>query len=149
MSLDDWLKSNWLHVHQTSAREIADLFAIADRDLQTARIDGLATDWKLAIAYTAALRLATAALAAAGYRASREAHHYRIIQSLAFTIGADKNIIGLLDTFRRIRNVSDYERAGTVSDRDADEMYHLAEQLRTNILQWLRIHHKHLVADIV
>ncbi|MFH1011768.1 MAG: hypothetical protein V1784_11115 [bacterium] len=149
MNLDDWLKSGWLHVHQTSAREIADLFAIANRDLQTAQIEGLATDWKLAIAYNAALRLATAALAAAGYRASREAHHYRVIQSLAFTIGADKNMIDLLDTFRRIRNVSDYERAGTVSDRDADEMYHLAEQLRTHVLQWLRIHHEHLAKDIV
>jgi hypothetical protein len=149
MTLDDWLKSGWLHGHQTSAREIADLFAIADRDLETAHLGGLATDWKFAIAYNAALRLATAALAALGYRASREAHHYRVIQSLAFTIGADKDTIELLDTFRRIRNISDYERAGTISDPDADEMYRLAEQLRTDVLQWLRGHHGYLVADIV
>jgi hypothetical protein len=48
----------------------------------------LSPDWRLNIAYNAALQAATAALAAAGYRASREAHHCRAIQSLAFTIGS-------------------------------------------------------------
>jgi len=37
------------------------------------------------IAYNAALQAAAAALAAAGYRASREQHHYRVIQSLRQT----------------------------------------------------------------
>ncbi len=44
----------------------------------------------MSIAYNAALQTATAALAAAGYRATRDSHHYRVIQSLAFTIGADR-----------------------------------------------------------
>jgi hypothetical protein len=45
----------------------------------------ISEDWKLNIAYNAALQAATAALAAAGYRAAREQHHYRTIQSLALT----------------------------------------------------------------
>lgn len=47
----------------------------------------MSPDWKLNIAYNAALQAATAALAASGYRAAREQHHYRTIQSLAHTLG--------------------------------------------------------------
>ncbi len=32
MSLEDWRKNGWLKVHRTSAAEIADLFALAERD---------------------------------------------------------------------------------------------------------------------
>ena len=64
--------------HTTSSQEIADLLGVADRDL---------TD------YNAVLQSATAALAAAGYRPSRESHHYRVIQSLAYTIDASSELI--------------------------------------------------------
>jgi hypothetical protein len=40
-------------------------------------------------------------LAAAGYRATREGHHYRIIQSLAYTIGAEADLIAKIDGFRK------------------------------------------------
>ena len=40
---------------------------------------------------------ATATLAASGYRAVRDAHHYRVIQSLAHTIKADAGLIALRD----------------------------------------------------
>lgn len=33
MSLTDWRKNGWLIEHRTSAREIADLFAVVERDL--------------------------------------------------------------------------------------------------------------------
>jgi hypothetical protein len=64
--------------HTTSSQEIADLLGVADRDL---------TD------YNAVLQSATAALAAAGYRPSRESHHYRVIQSPAYTIDASPELI--------------------------------------------------------
>lgn len=60
-----------------------------DRDLRECQAKGLRADWSFAIAYNAALQAATAALAAAGYRASRDAHHYRVFQSLEYTIKAD------------------------------------------------------------
>jgi hypothetical protein len=71
----------------TSPQEISDLFAVADRDLEDCRTSGLSADWQMNIAYNASLQLATVALAASGYRASRDAHHYRVIQSLAYTNG--------------------------------------------------------------
>ena len=57
--------------------------------------DIVSDDWRFAIAYNAALQAATAALAAAGYRASRENHHYRVIQSLELTLGKDAKFIRL------------------------------------------------------
>lgn len=137
MSLRDWAKNGWLTEHKSSPQEIAELLRVADRDLVDCQVSGLSSDWRLSIAYNAALKLGTAALAAEGYRASREAHHYRIIQSLAFTIGAGKELVIQLDQFRKKRNISDYERAGMVSDLEANEMIALAEKLRKHVLNWL------------
>jgi hypothetical protein len=66
----------------------------------------------MSIAYNAALQASTAALAAAGYRASRDSHHFRVIESLALTIGADANLVATFDAYRKKRNISGYERVG-------------------------------------
>ena len=95
----------------------------------------------MTIAYNAALQVATTALAAEGYRVARESHHYRAIQSFAFTLGCDKELIAQLDAFRKKRNISDYERAGSVSSKEALEMMGLAEGLRAKVVEWLgRVH---------
>ena len=145
MTLGDWLSRGWLTKHQTSAREIADLLALADRDLAASRTPGLDADWRLSIAYNAALQLATAALAACGYRATREAHHYRVLQSLALAIGADAALVHQLDQFRRKRNLGAYERAGLVSGKEAEEMFEVALQLRDTVLAWLAREHPKLM----
>jgi len=85
MSLADWQKNGWLIEHRTSAHEIADLLAVVERDLADSAAEQVSADWRMNIAYNAALQAAAAALAAAGYRASREQHHYRVIQSLRQT----------------------------------------------------------------
>ena len=63
--------------------EIQNLLRIVKRDLKDSQSKDLSNDWHFAIAYNAALQAATAALPAAGYRASRDSHHYRVIQSLS------------------------------------------------------------------
>src|SRR5436190_11613296 len=108
-SLQDWLKNGWVKAHQTSRQEIADLFAVADRDLAACQTPGLINDWRFNIAYNAALQLASAALAASGYQAERANHHYRVLHSLEFTLGADPATIRKLDVFRKKRNITDYE----------------------------------------
>lgn len=62
----DWLRFGWLKEHKPSRQEIADVFAVADRDLKACRTPGLIRDWQFNIAYNAALQLASAALTAAG-----------------------------------------------------------------------------------
>ena len=145
MSLGDWLRNGWLAEHTTSPTEIGELLAIADRDLADCRVQGLSPEWRLNIAYNAALQASTAALAACGYRASREAHHYRVIQSLALTIGADASLVRQFDLFRKKRNIGGYERVGTVSDQEANEMIALAEQIRQKVRDWLVSYHPDLV----
>jgi predicted nucleotidyltransferase len=85
MSLQSWLQNSWLVQHATSIEEIKNLSAISDRDLSASQLKQLPADWRCAIAYNAALQAAAATLAAAGYRAARNNHHYRLIQSLEFT----------------------------------------------------------------
>jgi len=146
MNWRDWVASRWLVEHKTSEREIADLLGVADRDLSDCQTPGLSADRRLATAYNAALQLAIVALAAAGFRPAREAHHYWAIQSLAHTLGADRATVDALDALRKKRNLSDYQRAGAVSDREAEEAIALARKLRAEVLAWLRANHPHLVS---
>ena len=147
MSLQNWLNNGWLTEHRTSSQEIAALLAVADRDLSDCRTPGLSPDWQLNIAYNAALQAATAALAASGYRAVREAHHYRVIQSLAYTIKADAGLIALFDQFRKKRNISGYDHAGMISDQEAKEMVNLAGRLRQEVEEWLHENHPDLMEE--
>jgi len=82
--------------------------------------------------------VATAVLAAAGRRSARDAHHYRVIQALAFTTGWDKERIAQLDMFRKKRNISEYERAGLVSETEARRIRELAGELLEEVAAWLQ-----------
>jgi hypothetical protein len=148
MSLSDWLANRWLDEHVTNVEEIANLLALADRDLRDARSTELSVDWRFNIAYNAALQLAGTALAASGYRVVRSGpHHHRTIQSLAHTIGVDDNTVRLLDRFRKKRNVAEYDAVGTISDQEATEILALAQSLRRLVMDWLRDNHPSLITD--
>ncbi|MCK5619999.1 MAG: DNA-binding protein [Candidatus Krumholzibacteria bacterium] len=144
----DWLANRWLVEHETNAEEIANLLALADRDLRDARSQELSVDWRFNIAYNAALQLAATALAAIGDRVSRSGpHHHRIIQSLVHTIGADENTVRLLDRFRKKRNVAEYDSVGTISDKEAVEIFDLALSLRQRVSDWLQRTHPTLLGE--
>jgi hypothetical protein len=138
VSLRDWLGNGWLVEHTTSPQETTDLLGVCDRDLRDCKAAGISADWRFAIAYNAALQAAIAALAVAGYRAARDAHHYRCIESLAHTIGADASLVRRLDACRKKRNIGGYESAGRISDREATEMATLAVDLRARVEKWIR-----------
>jgi len=145
MSLEDWRNDGWLTSHQSSPQEVADLLGIVDRDLKDCGTEGLSADWRFNIAYNALLQAATAALAAAGYRASRDSHHYRVLQSLAFTAGLEESVIRQLDAFRKKRNLTGYERTGAVSEREVGEMIETARTVRQQVEMWIRKTHPELL----
>jgi hypothetical protein len=118
-----------------------------ERDLADSAAEGLSADWRLSISYNAALQAATAALAAVGYRASRDQHHHRVIQSLRETIGADAGTVNTLEVLRKKRNLSGYERIGLVSAADASTARALAVRLREDLLAWLRARHPQLLKE--
>jgi hypothetical protein len=68
-NLQNWLHEGRLQQHNTSVKEIADLFKVVDRDLADAAIKEISADRRFATAYNAALQLATIVLYASGYRA--------------------------------------------------------------------------------
>lgn len=143
--MSDWERNGWLTKHQTSPNEIRDLLQVVERDLTDSDAEGLSADWRMNIAYNAALQAATIALAAAGYRAARESHHFRVIQSLRETIGVDAGVVATFDAFRKKRNITGYERIGLVSDADANAMRALAVRLRDDVVTWLTKNHGRLL----
>jgi len=137
MSLRNWLENGWLTERTISRQEIAKILSAAERDLRECSIEELSADWKLNIAYTATMRVAVAALAVSGYRASREQYHFRVIQSLVYSIGAESSLIKEIDQLRKKRNVNIYDQAETVSEYEADRMVELALTIRDRVVMWL------------
>jgi hypothetical protein len=145
VSLQSWLESGQLRAHKASKAEIAELLKAIDRDLADSQVKGLSADRRFATAYSAALLVATLALAASGYRAQHEGHHYWSIQSLAFTMKITADTIDQLNAFRRKRNMADYERVGLVSEQEIKKMVALAGELRAMAAEWLKKDHPELI----
>jgi len=61
-----------------------------------------------------------------------------VIQSLEFTVNPGGKVIDTLDALRKKRNVSSYDLAGAVSDKEAVEVFGLASSLRTNVETWIK-----------
>ena len=138
MTLSRWVDNGWLRTHVSSPEELAALLAAADADLHDARTDGLSPAWAFNIAYNAALHLCTAALAAAGFRAERDAKHYRTIAALPLVIGDEaRDSAAFLDTCRTMRNDVTYEGVRVISRAEADELITAVSELREMVAAWL------------
>ena len=146
MSLERFLAEGRLRRHKTSAKEIAELLRVVQRDLADASIVQLSADRRFATAYNAALQLATIALRAVGYRAAGGGHHWTTFNVLPEIMGPEaQSRAGYLDNCRTKRNVTDYDRAGEVSDIELDELLNEVLAFRTDLLAWLRLNHPGLL----
>jgi uncharacterized protein (UPF0332 family) len=146
MSLDTWSKNGWLRPHRTTPAQIAELFAIADRDLEDARTERLSTDWQFGIAYNAALKLCTILLYARGYRPEKTLAHYRTLQALPLILGADRQRdADYLDACRTKRNTAEYDSAGRISPEEARELVEFSAELRIATVSWLKANHPELL----
>jgi uncharacterized protein (UPF0332 family) len=144
-NLHNWLNDGRLHRHNTSVKEIEDLLKVVDRDLADASIKEISTDRRFATAYNAALQLATIVLYASGYRSGKSGHHWVTFKILPEVMGSEAQ--GQADYFnscRSTRHVTDYDRAGVVSDVTADEILEEAKSFKEKVLSWLRANHPDL-----
>jgi len=145
MSLKDWHKNGWLRPYETSRKQISDLFEIVERDLSDASSARLSSDWQFGIAYNAALKLCTILLYAEGYRPERALAHFRTLQALPLILGqAKKADADYLDSCRIKRNTVEYDMAGRTSPEEATELIEFCNELRENVLDWLRTNHPQL-----
>jgi len=139
MNLKDLLNQGRLRPHQTSEKEIKNLFSIAKRDIKDAKVEGLSADRRFACAYNAILQLATILLYCRGYRPERTAHHHTVFQAMKIIMG--KRYYDLADYFdacRSKRNVTDYDYAGIISDTEAKELIVDAEHFLKIVLDWVK-----------
>ncbi len=144
MSLNDWHKAGWLKPHQTSRQQVADLFAIVDRDLADAA-RGLSPDWRFGIAYNAALKLCTVLLYAEGWRPEKTLAHYRTLQALPLILGdTRRDDADYLDACRNKRNIAEYDAVGQVSPQEAEELAGFVRELRESVVEWLGQTHAEL-----
>ena len=125
---------------------MSDQLHAAGTDLTDAGAD-ISPAWRFAIAYNAALRLCSAVLAAAGYRAARDQKHYRTIAALPLILGDDlAELTAFLDTCRSKRHEVTYESASAISDSEADELVEAVKELEGTAVSWLRRVHPELLA---
>ena len=147
MRLKKLLAEGQLRKHNTSAKEIAELLAIVERDLKDASQPDLSIDRRFATAYSAALQLATVALHAAGYRTVGHGHHWATLHVLPEIMGSKaQNRADYLDACRTKRNVTDYDRAGGISEGELAEVLDEVRKFRSDLLEWLRTRHPHLLS---
>ena len=145
MSLQQWHRNGWLKPHQTTAKQVAELLEIADRDLKDAQSARLSTDWQFGISYNAALKLCSTLLYAEGFRPEKSLAHYRTLQSLPLILGKERqNDADYLDTCRIKRNTAEYDMAGQISPEEAQELIEFVIELRENVVDWIGKNHPNL-----
>lgn len=146
-TLEVWVSSGSLQRHEPSPEEVGNLLRVVERDIAESQTPGLSSDWQLAIAYNGALQAAKAALVAAGYRVSNseKGHHYRLIESLRYTVELSVSDVDLLQRMKKKRNISDYEVAGAVAEREAGEMVALAQRIHRLVRNRLAENHPDLM----
>lgn len=144
-TLRHWAENGWLREHVSSVEEMRNLLGGAERKLRDARVPALSNDGRFQFAYEAILRLAMAALAAEGYRASTQSHHYRSIGSLSHTLGIEDARVRILDSFRRKRNISVYDSAGEITDAELEEVLRQAGEISVRVRDWLAEKHPTLL----
>ena len=146
MGLQSLLAEGKLRPHQTSRKEVADLLTVVRRDLADAAVTSISDDRRFATAYNAALALATIALHAAGYRAAGVGHHATTFQVLPEIMGPEvQPQADYFDLCRSRRNTTDYDRAGEITNREAEELLEEAVSFRDQVLEWLRANHSGLL----
>jgi hypothetical protein len=148
MTLKQWADNGWLRPHRTSPEEIDNLLSMVHRDLADAEKESISADWRFGIAYNATLKLCTILLYASGYRAERALQHYRTIQAMPLILGVErKEDAKYLDSCRIKRNVVEYDYVGGATEDDANELIEFAEDLREDVLIWLKNNHPQLLSN--
>lgn len=148
MSLEKWQKEGKLLSHSTNEGEIKNLFKLVERDLKDSKISQLSNDRRFATAYNAALQLATIVIHASGYRVKSNmgGHHWITFLAFAEMMNHQKQRSNYFNACRAKRNITDYDRAGEISDSDLKELLHEVHGFEKDVLNWLNKHHPNLLS---
>jgi len=142
VSLKQLLNQGRLIKHKTSKKEITNLIEIARRDIKDAQLKDLSLDRRFACAYNAILQLATILLYCKGYRPKGIGHHATVFEAMKEILG--RNYYELADYFdscRAKRNITDYDYAGGISEKETEELIKEAESFLKTIIRWIKMNY--------
>ena len=147
MSLEQWLRNGWIQRNEPTVAQIHRLLQVVDRDISDAQVTELSADGRFQHAYDSALQLCMIPLLASGYQVPKgQGRHKRAIDSLRYTLGDRwSDAADHIERCSRLRAQMMYERIGVVSEQDANDLLEKANQLETEVVDWLKADHPALV----
>lgn len=127
-------------------KSIQKLLAAAARNIEDSKLEQLSDESRFDVAYKAIMQLANAALQANGYRTltSKPGHHQTLIQSLPKTIGLSNDVVIVLDSLRKQRNIIDYS-GDLIPPSAVEECINQAASLHYDVNEWLMKFHLKLM----
>lgn len=143
MTLENLLRIGKLKAHAADEREIARLFASAERAPKDASVAMPSSDSRLDLAHRALTQAALAAVMANGYRpsTSEPGRQQLLIQALPKTFGMAPERVQVLEAYRKARNQTDY-RGVPVSDAVARECVEDTRRLLADVRAWIEVRRK-------
>jgi len=142
MSWQQLLARRRVQPHTTHAQELQGLRIVVARDLKDAALPNLSVDRRFAIAYNAVLQLATMAIACTGYRVRGVGHHHTTFEALELAMGPSITAHAVyFDTYRRKRNLVDYDVANIITETEAMELLEKAHEFDQLVETWIAQHY--------
>ncbi len=125
--------------YHTSPKEVSGLFKIAERDLADSKANNISYDRKFATAYNAILVLATTLLYCKGYQSWGKGHHHTIFEAMKIILGKNYNeLADYFDACRIKRNITDYDAAGMISEKEFNEIFKEAKNFYDFVKRWVK-----------
>ncbi|MBI4063077.1 MAG: hypothetical protein HY401_02130 [Elusimicrobia bacterium] len=145
-NLRELLAQGRLKPHKATAQGIGKLFAVVERDLVDAKVEGISLDRRFTIAYNVALQAGRALLAAEGYRTSGQAHHATIFQALRNLLGQEHHhLLDYMDDCRSKRNLAEYMGTEIASKQETEELIEEAQSFADLARSLIRRNYPHLL----
>jgi hypothetical protein len=139
------LNRNRVTAEPTSKSEIDNLRSIVTRSLANVAVAGLSTDIRFILAYDAARTLALMVVRAEGYRPRSVGGHYNTFVALEAADPTFATLSVYFNNCRMLRNQSEYDFAGGVSDSDANQLLQEVNKFATEAEKWISVRHPNLV----
>jgi hypothetical protein len=95
-----------------------------------------------------ALALATIPVYAEGYRTERIGHHQTTFLAVSMVMGDEaSDLADYFDTCRTKRNATAYDRVGSTSEMEVEELVDAVGTFREMVQEWLKANHPGLVGS--
>ncbi len=128
----------------TSKSEIDNLRSIVSRSLANVTVAGLSTDIRFILAYDATRTLSLMIVRAEGYRPRSVGGHYNTFIALEAADPAFAMLSSYFNNCRMLRNQSEYDFAGGVSNSDVDQRLQAVKQFAMDAEAWITGRYPHL-----